>query len=400
MSNDQQLIFTQDCEIVSYLGFTVDNVMKKINTTINNSAHSFCSPQIKMKEKMNLTELTYINSGNNAAIFSFPNSFKTNDVLLRLTFNSELNGDEYRGLYYQGIIAYKCHYVNRILDLGTYQTNTELSFGQHTSKKGTGIYAVLENAPKSFKSFIEYIRSIENVNERNKTKLITIIQLLQAFQCIHSLGYVHFDLKPENVQFDEKFKNIKIIDFGFCRKFGEEIINPHGTPAYMSPLNKKGTTVSGYLDFYSIGIMIWLIWYGLDDVDCLYKINFIRNKLSQSPYAKPTQDKLDNNCKGITPDNIKDLVGSKDNYDYVDEFMKKESNYSIKILQLNKTELNYSYFINELIKWMENKLSKILKDAKSVGGKRKSLRRRKMKLKNKSSKNRYSNRRNKSVRKR
>jgi serine/threonine protein kinase len=199
-------------------------------------------------------------------------------------------------------------------------------------------------------------------------------------------------LKPENVQFDENFDNIKIIDFGFCRKFGQKIINPHGTPAYMSPLNKKGTTVSGYLDFYSIGIMIWLIWYGLDDVDCLYKINFIRNKLSQSSNAKPTQVELDNNCKGITPDNIKDLVGSKD---YVDEFMKRESNYSIIIL--NKIEYNF-YYINELIKWMKKKLAEILKDgdaAKSVGGKRKSLR-----LKNKSSKNRYSNRRNKRVRKR
>ena len=39
-------------------------------------------------------------------------------------------------------------------------------------------------------------------------------QVLSAVAYIHKNGFVHRDLKPENILYDEKTKELKIIDFG------------------------------------------------------------------------------------------------------------------------------------------------------------------------------------------
>ncbi len=364
-----QLSFKRDCNNISYLGVNRERINKKVRTTISNSFNSilgrntddsFCKSENIMKSKINLNELTYIHSGQNAAVFSLPG---TSNVL-RLTYlNDEINNkDEYRGLYYQGIIADKCSYVNRVLDLGTYQTEskTELAFGSEDPKKyiraGKGIYAILEYAPNSFEKFIEYVNGIENELEQKKKRLETIIQLLVAFQCIHSEGYVHFDLKPENVQFDKDFNNIKIIDFGFCKEVNDEVKQVQGTPAYMSPLNKVGKRISGYLDFHSIGIMIWLIWYGFGDVDCLYTVSHVINAktLSTKPNVAPTE-KDKRGCK--QPSNKNDLVGDQHRFDYIAQFMKREKSYS---------DNQHNFYINLLIKWMNKKLAETDKEINEI----------------------------------
>lgn len=55
----------------------------------------------------------------------------------------------------------------------------------------------------------------------------------KALVNIHSLGYVHCDIKPDNILLDAS-GTPKIADFGMCQPFSSRMI-PQGTPSYLAP---------------------------------------------------------------------------------------------------------------------------------------------------------------------
>jgi len=63
-------------------------------------------------------------------------------------------------------------------------------------------------------------------------------EVLRALGFIHSKDYIHRDIKPDNLLFDQGTGFIKLIDFGLCVKYDEgHGIRPHlvGSPQWMSP---------------------------------------------------------------------------------------------------------------------------------------------------------------------
>ncbi|XP_010527554.1 PREDICTED: mitogen-activated protein kinase kinase kinase YODA-like [Tarenaya hassleriana] len=85
--------------------------------------------------------------------------------------------------------------------------------------------------------------------------------ILEGLVSIHSLGYVHCDLKPGNLLVfptSSSSYEIKIADFGMSRRDGDESHGPLfvGTPRYMSPESVSEGRIVKALDLWSLGCIV------------------------------------------------------------------------------------------------------------------------------------------------
>jgi serine/threonine-protein kinase PpkA len=112
---------------------------------------------------------------------------------------------------------------------------------------------------------MEYIRGQdlqEACGSLSKRQVISIIRdVAKALEYAHQKGYVHRDVKPENIMLAEDGR-VVLMDFGIARgsdttlgmtKTGRAI----GTPYYMSPEQTKGQPVDHRTDIYSLGVVLY-----------------------------------------------------------------------------------------------------------------------------------------------
>jgi serine/threonine-protein kinase PpkA len=95
-----------------------------------------------------------------------------------------------------------------------------------------------------------------------KRQVINIIRdVAKALEYAHQKGYIHRDVKPENIMLAEDGR-VVLMDFGIARgsdttlgmtKTGRAI----GTPYYMSPEQTKGQPVDQRTDIYSLGVVMY-----------------------------------------------------------------------------------------------------------------------------------------------
>ncbi|CAF1871153.1 BnaC04g48010D [Brassica napus] len=146
------------------------------------------------------------------------------------------------------------------------------SFGnsllQETDSNGKKVYkmAIEYAAGGNLTDFIRINRKLSDTFVKDFTRM-----LLQGLVSAHDHGYVHCDLKPENLllfpRHDQETRfcsyELKISDFGLTIKAGEESVcwetkSPFvGTPLYMSPESvRDGTAVEKTLDLWSLGCVV------------------------------------------------------------------------------------------------------------------------------------------------
>ncbi len=80
-------------------------------------------------------------------------------------------------------------------------------------------------------------------------------QFLAGLEAIHKAGFVHRDVKPENIMLTRAGR-VVVMDFGLARQEAEGGGSVSGTPAYMAPEHAAGLDIDARADVYSAGVVL------------------------------------------------------------------------------------------------------------------------------------------------
>jgi len=87
-------------------------------------------------------------------------------------------------------------------------------------------------------------------------------QMCHALGAVHRAGYVHRDVKPENILLTHKGEAF-LTDFGVATLSGEaKPPGRGGSPPYMSPEQCRGEPLDGRSDLYSLGVTLYQLLAG------------------------------------------------------------------------------------------------------------------------------------------
>jgi len=84
----------------------------------------------------------------------------------------------------------------------------------------------------------------------------TFIPAAQGLQAMHNMGYVHCDIKPNNILRDAQGE-VKVIDFGQSAKIGTVKERIQGTPDYISPEQVERRPITVQTDIYNFGATVY-----------------------------------------------------------------------------------------------------------------------------------------------
>ncbi|MEO0236800.1 MAG: protein kinase family protein [candidate division WOR-3 bacterium] len=142
---------------------------------------------------------------------------------------------------------------------------------------GPILYLILEQLEKTLANItVDYRNRMDKNGGRLSGEQYKIIlyQLLSVFNRIHSLGFIHNDIKLTNIMISHDEKDIRIIDFGLSEYLGvgpliQQTQNYHSTEEVKAPDDKthlqyvQGNRKSYASDVYSIAVsMIHMILRG------------------------------------------------------------------------------------------------------------------------------------------
>src|SRR5262245_15669742 len=84
----------------------------------------------------------------------------------------------------------------------------------------------------------------------------TFIQVAQGLKAMHAMGYVHCDIKPNNILRNDSGK-VKVIDYGQSCRIGTIKERIQGTPDYIAPEQVARRPVSVATDVFNLGASLY-----------------------------------------------------------------------------------------------------------------------------------------------
>ena len=97
---------------------------------------------------------------------------------------------------------------------------------------------------------------------RNHSQAVNIfLQVAEGLAHMHGRGFVHADMKPNNVLVEED-GSVKIIDLGQACPIGTIKKRIQGTPGYMAPEQAHRNEITPKTDIYNLGAMMYWVLVG------------------------------------------------------------------------------------------------------------------------------------------
>src|SRR4051812_24971239 len=115
----------------------------------------------------------------------------------------------------------------------------------------------------------------------------TFIQTCEGLRAMHQMGYIHADLKPNNILRSESGA-VKVIDFGQSCRLGTVKERIQGTPDYISPEQVARRPITVQTDVFNLGATIYWTLTGRT-IPTLYTVNkkgensLLSHELIQTP---------------------------------------------------------------------------------------------------------------------
>ena len=114
----------------------------------------------------------------------------------------------------------------------------------------------------------DYVVSNGKLPEENALKVL--LHVAKGLEFLHSRGYIHGDVKPENIFGKRVLRDVvwKLGDFGLVRIRGSEsIIDVKGTTGYIAPEVFRGE-IHRSSDIFSLGCVLHFMLTGRDPFEC------------------------------------------------------------------------------------------------------------------------------------
>lgn len=118
---------------------------------------------------------------------------------------------------------------------------------------------------------MEYVKGKDLRHKRDQLSLLDRLRIIKevalALDYASKKGYIHRDVKPDNIMLREEDGRAVLMDFGIARAVEVDVSMTQtgtviGTPQYMSPEQARGMKVDHRADLYSLGVVMFQLLAG------------------------------------------------------------------------------------------------------------------------------------------